>query len=335
MAVPFSRGRPESLRHWRDRDTSPERTMVWKEPKPSKVPVVYYLSRNGQLEHPHFMEVTLSSTGGLYLRDVIDRLNFLRGKGMANLYSWSSRRSYKNGFVWQDLSEDDLIHPVHSHEYVLKGSELLRSIPLSRSSDSSAAFFASENPLHFPKSAHEIRRSRAHWSSFDLHEYKVYKTDVAAETAARAADASTQTDDGSSRLGETPRAEEADPPTTVLEREDISPPPSSSSTENLETPIKTEGRASGAGAEDQDRPVVSYAGGRMRASAMLMHLLSCGSINVKGQREFSVSPAPRQCAESVMPRGRKDLSGAKETECLMEGSSFPSMRMEDKDWELE
>lgn len=33
-------------------------------------------------------------------------------------------RIYKNGFVWHDLSEDDLIHPAHGNEYILKGSEL-------------------------------------------------------------------------------------------------------------------------------------------------------------------------------------------------------------------
>lgn len=80
---------------WTDRETSPERTKVWAEPKPKtarKVSVVYYLSRNGQLEHPHFMEVPLSSPHGLYLKDVINRLNALRGKGMATMYSWSAKR---------------------------------------------------------------------------------------------------------------------------------------------------------------------------------------------------------------------------------------------------
>ena len=33
-------------------------------------------------------------------------------------------RSYKSGFVWHDICEDDLILPAHGHEYVLKGSEL-------------------------------------------------------------------------------------------------------------------------------------------------------------------------------------------------------------------
>ncbi|KAI4373481.1 hypothetical protein MLD38_011603 [Melastoma candidum] len=120
-------------------DVSPDRTIVWTEP-PSKsssasfrlttnpmvapvtpttmsssssdrkVPVVYYLCRNSQLEHPHFMEVPLSSPHGLFLFDVIDRLNLLRGRGMASMYSWSSRRSYKNGFVWHDLVENDFIY---------------------------------------------------------------------------------------------------------------------------------------------------------------------------------------------------------------------------------
>ncbi|KAI4339205.1 hypothetical protein MLD38_024169 [Melastoma candidum] len=94
----------------------------------TKVSVVYYVSRDGNLEQPHFMEVTLSSpSDGLYLRDVIARMNFLRGRGLAEMYSWSSKRNYKSGYVWQDLSEDDLIHPCNEgQEYVLKGSELHR-----------------------------------------------------------------------------------------------------------------------------------------------------------------------------------------------------------------
>lgn len=59
---------------------SPERAKVWTEKSPKyqqqrqpkqndgKVPVVYYLCRNQQLEHPHFMEVSISSPDGLYLR---------------------------------------------------------------------------------------------------------------------------------------------------------------------------------------------------------------------------------------------------------------------------
>ncbi|WVZ91647.1 hypothetical protein U9M48_037791 [Paspalum notatum var. saurae] len=125
--------------------TSPGRNKVWVEPpgkshhnnhqtparSPAKrVAVVYYLSRNRHLEHPHFIEVPLASPEeGLYLRDVINRLNVLRGKGMASMYSWSCKRSYKNGFVWHDLSEDDPVLPAQGNEYILKGSELLDRSP--------------------------------------------------------------------------------------------------------------------------------------------------------------------------------------------------------------
>ncbi|GJN04283.1 hypothetical protein PR202_ga21819 [Eleusine coracana subsp. coracana] len=130
----------------------------------NRVAVVYYLCRNRHLEHPHFIEVPLASPEeGLYLRgqsihflpvphssikappfavqfnsdrcvngaaaDVINRLNVLRGKGMAAMYSWSCKRSYKNGFVWHDLSDDDLVLPAQGNEYILKGSELLDRSP--------------------------------------------------------------------------------------------------------------------------------------------------------------------------------------------------------------
>lgn len=89
------------------RQVSPERAKVWKERSPKyvqnrKVPVVYYLCRNRQLEHPHFIEVPISSPEGLYLRDVIERLNNVRGRGMASLYSWSSKRSFQPGSCLQD-----------------------------------------------------------------------------------------------------------------------------------------------------------------------------------------------------------------------------------------
>ncbi|RLN04811.1 hypothetical protein C2845_PM13G26060 [Panicum miliaceum] len=123
---------------------SPGRNKVWVEPPgkshhhhhhhqapaPKRVAVVYYLCRNRHLEHPHFIEVPLASPEeGLYLRDVINRLNVLRGKGMASMYSWSCKRSYKNGFVWHDLSDDDLVLPAQGNEYILKGSELLDRSP--------------------------------------------------------------------------------------------------------------------------------------------------------------------------------------------------------------
>ncbi|KAJ8543689.1 hypothetical protein K7X08_025307 [Anisodus acutangulus] len=113
------------------RENSPERGKSQRRissvimPSFRKVQVVYYLSRNGQLEHPHYMEVTHLAHQQLRLKDVIDRLTVLRGRGMPSLYSWSCKRSYKNGYVWNDLAENDFICPSEGAEYVLKGSEII------------------------------------------------------------------------------------------------------------------------------------------------------------------------------------------------------------------
>lgn len=112
------------------REMSPERgkmcvqTRVMK-PTFKKVQVVYYLSRNGHLQHPHYVEVSHLNHQQLRLKDVLDRLTVLRGKGMPLLYSWSCKRSYKNGYVWNDLAQNDVIFPSQGGEYVLKGSELV------------------------------------------------------------------------------------------------------------------------------------------------------------------------------------------------------------------
>lgn len=122
-----------SSRRGRERESSPDRVKVYnmhqRVVKPiKKVQVVYYLSRNGHLEHPHYMEVTHLVNQPLRLRgryskksfiscfckfgvqcyqqcylifflfchvkliDVTERLTVLRGKGMPSLYSWSCKR---------------------------------------------------------------------------------------------------------------------------------------------------------------------------------------------------------------------------------------------------
>ncbi|KAJ4804547.1 UPSTREAM OF FLC protein (DUF966) [Rhynchospora pubera] len=306
-------------RKWRDRETSPERTKVWVEPKPRvsqrRVPVVYYLSRNGQLEHPHFMEVPLSSSDGLYLKDVVNRLNALRGKGMASMYAWSSKRGYKNGYVWHDLTDDDLILPAHGNEYVLKGSELLfpEISPISHEPHHSAS-------SNFEKSLVPSRdQRRTSWGgSLDLAEYKVYKSDAATTNLAKGADAATQTEERRLPRRRSPDFAPPPPPEAELGSDDISPPPSSSSPETLETIIKSEVKITGprnshvATSEqldesDPDRMVGSIASGRMRASAVLMQLISCGSIQVKDN-----SAGPTVQYSEKMSRGRSDLSSAKD-----------------------
>ncbi|KAI3450626.1 hypothetical protein Pfo_007291 [Paulownia fortunei] len=233
------------------RQVSPERAKVRTEKSPKhhythhynqqqqhnrKVPVVYYLCRNRQLEHPHFMEVPLSSSDDLYLRDVIERLNVLRGRSMASMYSWSCKRSYKNGYVWHDLCDDDLILPAHGNEYVLKGSELFEESNSGRFSPAGTFILQNQKALPVPPSSRSQEESssssslngrttkssqddelsppvqrpcssavspessigkNSSWNgSLSLTEYKVYKSDGLA-------DASTQTEEKASRVVET------------------------------------------------------------------------------------------------------------------------------------
>ncbi|KAI6676377.1 hypothetical protein NL676_037173 [Syzygium grande] len=282
---------------FQDTDTSPERTRKWMEPQmkmESKVPVVYYLSRNGHLEHPHFMEVPLSSPVGLFLRDVIDRLNCVRGQGMANLYSWSSKRNYKSGYVWQDLTEDDLIHPCNGHEYILKGSQLLRVPPPTFRSSAAISTPASKNcPSETSNPAEDIKlsdivniKNKSHsysksLSLDDLHQYRVYEAKTS-EMANKAANASTQTDDKRTRQAKRGDRDED------WSKEEIripSSPPSYSSTEGQES---LDGSSSITRdpnyrlsdirnqALENERP-----SGRMKASAaVLMQLIMCGSKGV-------------------------------------------------------
>ncbi|KAI4322169.1 hypothetical protein L6164_021888 [Bauhinia variegata] len=310
MAVTSSsKGRTSDLqisKKWKDSETSPERNKVWTEPKikkQRKVSVVYYLSRNGQLEHPHFMEVPLSSPQGLYLRDVINRLNVLRGKGMAIMYSWSSKRSYRNGFVWHDLSEKDFIFPTQGQDYILKGSKILDT-PMSSETASSRSLSLrppeetrkSENDSDFSVNS---RRRNLSWSAIDLQEYRVYKNESFGDSTDKvAADASTQTDD-KRRRRRASREEKAaiektqsqlicDNHSTELSRDEISPPPSDSSTETLETLMKSDGRLALFSAEPNKEDGANLTAdncprgnGRMKASSILIQLLSCGSISFR------------------------------------------------------
>ncbi|KAL6977323.1 hypothetical protein U1Q18_026122 [Sarracenia purpurea var. burkii] len=246
------------------------------------VSVIYYLSRNGHLEHPHFMEVPLSSSPGLYLIDVVNRLNFLRGKGMANMYSWSSKRSYRNGFVWHDLSENDLIQPSQGGEYVLKGSELLRSSLSFRycettgSSELLPETEVSGDDNHLPAT---MSRKNQSWSTFEKsHVYRVYKADSSGELVGKAADASTQT--GDERRRKRSGREENQQCGETISREDAFPTSSNSSSEVLQCVSRS--AAVDQTADFRDRTAnEEHPSGRMNPSRVLKQFVTCGSFAVK------------------------------------------------------
>ncbi|KAJ9188783.1 hypothetical protein P3X46_000147 [Hevea brasiliensis] len=387
------------------RQLSPERAKVWTERslkyhQNRKVPVVYYLCRNRQLEHPHFIEVPLSSPDGLHLRDVIERLNVLRGTGMASMYSWSCKRSYKNGFVWHDLCEDDLILPAHGSEYVLKGSELfeetnsgmistdrfaplgtmkiqnLKQLPEPASSrcqddsSSSSSMNGKETKhsqddelsptLQRPGSSAVSPESRdgknSSWNgSLRLTEYKIYKSDGLA-------DASTQTEENVSR----PKSRETctrgvstddnsseheynnnyqNRVPCVKEKSDISensvsPPPSSSSasssggkTETLESLIRADVNKINSFRILEEEEIRMPANSKIKATNMLMQLISCGSISVK-DHSFGLVPTYRprfSHSKFASPLFSTSISLG-ELDCLSENPRLIGLRLEDKEY---
>ncbi|CAK9182821.1 unnamed protein product [Ilex paraguariensis] len=384
------------------RQVSPERAKVWTERSPKyhqhnrKVPVVYYLCRNRQLEHPHFIEVPLSSSDGLYLRDVIDKLNSLRGRGMASMYSWSCKRSYKNGFVWHDLCEDDLILPAHGNEYVLKGSELFEEsgpgrlspaanirLPIhkqlaepesSRSQDESSSSSSMSGrdtkhsqddelspPVQHPSSSGVSPESSAVKDSsghglLALAEYKVYKShglaDASTQTEENASRANrarktctrgVSTDDGSleperngKHQNQIPRVKQS----SEICRDSVSPPPSSSSasssggkTETLESLIRADASKLNSFRILEEEEFRMPTCTKVKASNMLMQLISCGSISVKNH-SFGLIPTYRpRFSHSKFPSPLFSTSTMLgEMDCLTENPRLMSLRLEDKEY---
>ncbi|KAI3517323.1 hypothetical protein L1887_16537 [Cichorium endivia] len=258
------------------------RSPVWIEPNSKamtasavvparKVPVLYYLSRNGHLEHPHLIDVPLSSPHGLYLRDVMNTLNYHRGKGIANIYSWSFKRSYKSGYVWHDASEGDLIQPTNGHDYVLKGSELLQT---QASQNQSEPYNTADN-CSATTTGTVVRRNQS-WSSFDNpQEYLVVKCESNRELAVKfTPDAATQTEDER-------RQEHM---TVELSTDEIpSSRPSNSSSGISEAVNGSRYVDQSAKVRDrvhtiEDRHCTSS---RMKVSQVLMQLLTCGADSVR------------------------------------------------------
>ena len=174
-----------------------------------------------------------------------------RAVALACVHCCRQCRSYRNGFVWHDLADDDYIHPVVGREYVLKGTERLhppaRSAPplLDAAAASSSSSGSQETPTSTSSARWEARGGPAHrkksasscGAADQLGEYVVYKGEE------RAADAATQTEDDVGRGRGHPRRAKAPAAQDELSRADTSSPPTAStSPETLEALIKADGR---------------------------------------------------------------------------------------------
>jgi hypothetical protein len=204
-------------------------------------------------------------------------------------------RSYRNGFVWHDLADDDYIHPVVGREYVLKGTERLHPVPppalLDAAAASSSSSGSQETPTSSSSAGWEARGRTAHRmksasacgaADAELGEYVAYKGEE------RAADAATQTEDGGRGHGHSHSQRRVLAPAAQEElsrAETTSPPTASTSPETLEALIRADGRV-----------VAAVSGsGRARASSVLMQLISCGSVSV---RDASVVPRAQAQAQA-------------------------------------
>ncbi|XP_074566118.1 protein SOSEKI 3-like [Curcuma longa] len=335
-------GNPESARAWQPEPASPVGR---------KIPVVYYLCRNRHLEHPHFIQVPISSPDGLFLRDVINRLDELRGKGMPAMYSWSCKRSYKNGFVWHDLAGDDLVLPANGNEYVLKGTELLHQSPSDRIQQGNvnsrlpilnlqqqecAIFLAAQEaaspvieglkvPPSPPSPQGDGQKPSSPENGRSCRERRSCKP-------VEASDASTQTD-------ESPPSTEFDPPkqqSSDLQSKggsgagaDESASSSGGKTETLESLL----RAADAGRINsfrvlEEEEVLFHTVPKLRPTSVLMQLITCGAISVKDHQSFGLVANYKPKLPSPM-FSRSTMHG--ELDCLPDHRRLIALRFDDKE----
>ena len=132
-----------------------------------------------------------------------------------------------------------------------------------------------------------------------------------------------------------PKAEEQEPyqnHSTELSREEISPPPSDSSPETLESLMKADGRlilGAGGGNPDHTVSITNPSVGRMKASSVLMQLISCGSMSFKDCGPTIVKDqglALISQYKAGLPRGSSNQ------EAVLENRRYEGVRLEDKEY---
>lgn len=311
---------------------------------------------------------------------------------MASMYSWSSKRSYKNGFVWHDLCEDDLILPSIGNEYVLKASEFFQEPttahlaptvntklqntkqmmePAStRSNDDSSSSSSlngrdrkhsqddefsppvprSTSPCESPECTRAEKNSP--WNApLSLTDYKVYNS-------VGLADASTQTEEAMGKIRAAQETctrgvstEEPEGNNTSQNQVEIKdstssttppPPPSSSNgsssngkIDTLESLIQADVRTMNMNSfriiEEEDLRGSSCR--KVKATNMLMQLLSCGSLSVK-DHSFGIIPTYRPRLSHTKfgsPLFSTSLMMG-ELDCLSENTRLMGLKLEDKEY---
>ncbi|OIT32535.1 PREDICTED: protein UPSTREAM OF FLC [Nicotiana attenuata] len=310
--------RENSPERERGKSQSSRRSVI--RPSFRKVQVVYYLSRNGQLEHPHYMEVTHLAHQQLRLKDVIDRLTILRGRGMPSLYSWSCKRSYKNGYVWNDLAENDFICPSEGAEYVLKGSEIIEG-----STEKFQQLHITESPQlrntcqqiqesnFLPKrksvgskrhTEPEIVQNNVHYLDENIEEeYEEKSSYTSSTTPNSTCSRGVCTDDQNELIQPITRKN----PTELTHTNSLSPPSAVSSSLS-DKPINNEITNTSKRFEDGD-PVASES--LLGRNSVLFQLISCGgSVSFRGKNEPTIVKQPPPSPPCTVVVARKSSSSS-------------------------
>lgn len=326
------------------REISPDRAKVCLQPRAKpfrKVQVVYYLSRNGQLEHPHYMEVTHLANQQLRLKDVMERLTVLRGKGMPSLYSWSCKRSYKNGYVWNDLAENDIIYPAEGAEYVLKGSELIEGC-----TDKFQQLHVSNRVQHIPepnfhpKRIPLPRRSR-HREPVEVENMRDEEHDYQEEEEEEDEEKTSYTSSNTSRSRcsrgvstDEIEATQKNSNPTELTLEDGSPPSTSSTVSDK----ANESNSNSKRFEDGDPVDSVFAEPVLSRNSVLLQLIACGSmVSGKPKNGTKLSSANIHVKNTNLHKGVLCKTAAKVAEedminYISENPRFGNLQSEEKEY---
>ena len=186
--------------------------------------------------------------------------------------------------MWQDLSENDFIYPSHGCEYILKGSLLLETSLSFRSNETvsstssiskkSSETYSSGEDSNVPA---KILRKHHSWSEFkELDENRIYKARSSREFSSKGNSVSTQTDDIARQRrvgGEEAEEHEREGNQSIIELNGQQRSSNSNSkilkSLNISADIRDQ-------TVENDRP-----SGRIKASAVLMQLVACGSRRAK------------------------------------------------------
>ncbi|XP_010068979.1 protein UPSTREAM OF FLC [Eucalyptus grandis] len=86
-----------------------------------RIKVLYFhrhgCGTGGGVEQPHLFCAYHGSSNDLLFKDIKRWLADLRGSHLTWAFSWSYKRRYKMGYIWQDVLDDDLLMPISLSVY--------------------------------------------------------------------------------------------------------------------------------------------------------------------------------------------------------------------------